>query len=188
MIYRLGYDFENTALISIDGVELAKKMPSLRPKFFAQPRSQDWVAPEATLYRSENFKGKGTIPPDVTTWSTGVLALSSRAYEALHELLKNAGEFLPISVEGEAYFLFNTLYIVPDKAVNKDKAVDIINSGVHFGQDNVAFDEEYLNSQGILVFKSGTDRLLHSYCTSEFRKVYDENGFKGLVFGEVVVS
>ncbi len=188
MIYKLKYDFENSALISIDGLELAKKMPSLRPKFFAQPKAQRWVEPEATLYRSEHFKGDVLIAPDVSIWSTGVLTLNAHAYKVLQPSLAKAGEFLPLSIDGEQYYLFNILYIVPDVAIDKENAVDVIDSGVHYGLDNVAFNEEYLSSNGILVFKTNTDRLLHSYCTSTFKELYENKGFKGMRFDPIVMK
>lgn len=182
MIYKLGYDYENTALLSIDGVELLKKIPALRPKFFATSKQKEWITPDASLYYSENYKGNANTAPDVSIWTTGVLTLNSKAYDTFHELLANAGEFLPISVYGETYYLFNTLYIIPDTAIDKSKAVEIIDTGVHFGQTNVVFDEIFLDSENILVFKSNTNKLLGSFCTEKFKYIYDSNNFKGIIF------
>ncbi|HTF96552.1 MAG TPA: DUF1629 domain-containing protein [Cellvibrio sp.] len=188
MIYKLGCDYENTALLSIDGVELLKKMPALRPKFFATPKQKEWVAPEASFYYSENYKGNIKVTPDVTVWTTGVLAFSPKAYDVFHELLANAGEFLPVSVDDETHYLFNTLYIIPDKAIDKSKAVEVIDTGVHFGQTNVAFDESFLGPENIFVFKSNTNKLLYSFCTDEFKNIYDSNNFKGIIFEPVDVK
>jgi hypothetical protein len=66
--------------------------------------------------------------------------------------------------------------------------VEIIDSGVHLGQGNVSFDESFLGLEGIAVFKTPTDRLVFSYCTEEFKKLYEDNGFKGLVFEPVEVK
>lgn len=188
MIYKLGYDYENTALLSIDGVELLQKMPALRPTFFATPKQKEWVAPEASFYYSENYKSNTKVAPDVTTWATGVLALNPKAYDVFHELLAKAGEFLPVSVYGETYYLFNTLYVIPDEAIDKSKAVDVIDTGVHFGKTNVAFNENFLDSENIFVFKSNTNKLLYSFCTEEFKSIYDSKKFKGLVFESVDVN
>lgn len=188
MIYKLGYDYQHTAMLSIDGVELVKKMSALRPKFFAKPRLQEWVSPEASFYFSENFEGKAGNTPDITTWSTGVLALNPKAYEVFQRYLGVAGEFLPISVYGETYYLFNTLYIIPETAIDKSKAVEVIDTGVHFGQTNVIFDEAFLDAEKIGVFKSNTNKLLHSFCTEHFKNIYDTHNFKGLVFEAVEVG
>lgn len=111
--------------------------------------------------------------PDVTTWSTGVLVFNPKAYDVFHESPAEVDEFLPISVYGETYYLFNTLYIIPDAAVDKNKAIEVIDTGVHFGQTNMAFDEKSLTSENILVFKSNTNKLLYSFCTDEFKNVYE---------------
>lgn len=188
MIYILKNDFQNTYSLLIDNVELGTKMPTYRPRFLAKPRLQEWVMPEASFYYSENFEGTGEQLPDVTTWSAGVLVLSPKAHDVFKNYLSNSGELLPISISGETYYLFNTLYVVPDEAIDRGKAVDIIDAGVHFGQTNVAFDEDYLASKNILLFKSETNKLLHSFCTDEFKTLYDRNGFKGLVFESVEVK
>lgn len=182
MIYRLTDDYINTCSLLIDNVELGTKMPTYRPRFFAQPRAQEWVMPNASFFFGDSPEQMKEDLPDVTTWSTGVLALNPRAYDVFHESLAKAGEFLPISIYGETYYLFNTLYIIPDAAVDKSKAVEVIDTGVHFGQANVAFDEKFLDSENILVFKSNTNKLLYSFCTQEFKKIYDANNFKGIIF------
>lgn len=188
MIFTLKNDFENTYSLLIDGIELHTKMPSFKPRFFAKPRWQEWVMPEASFYCSENFEGMGESLPDVTNWATGVLVLNPKAYEVFHNYLANSGEFLPISINGGTYYLFNTLYIIPDAAIDKRKAVEVIDTGVHFGQTNVAFDEAFLDSEKVGVFKSNTNKLLHSFCTEKFKTIYEENGFKGLVFERVEVK
>lgn len=187
MIYELTHDYENTYLLLLDGVELYTKMPKYRPTFKAKPRLDGWVAPCATFFESENFLGTREVLPDVTNWSTGVLVFNSKSYEAFHDYLSESGEFLPITVNGESFYLFNTLYIIPDVAVDMKNAVDVIDSGVHVGQSNIDFDEEYLNNNGALIFKTPTDKLFSSYCTEQFKKIYDGNGFKGLVFKSVEV-
>lgn len=187
MIYKLGYDFENTAMLSIDGVELAKKMPSLRPRFFAISRHSEWVAPEATFYYSENFRGQIGETPDISIWSTGVLVLNPNAYDVFKSSLSQSGEFLPVLVNGDTYHLMNTLYIIPDEAIDKSQAIEVIDAGIHLGEANVMFDEEFLTSVNVSVFKSNTDKLLHSFCTDEFKNIYESNGFTGLSFEPIVL-
>ena len=182
MIYKITDDYINTCSLLIDNVELGTKMPTYRPRFFAQPRAQEWVTPKASFFFGDGKEEMKEDLPDVTTWSTGVLAFNPKAYDVFHESLSKAGEFLPISVYGETYYLFNTLYIIPDTAVNKSKAVEVIDTGVHFGQTNVAFDEKLLASENISVFKSNTNKLLYSFCTDEFKNVYESNNFTGIVF------
>ena len=182
MIYKLNDDFPNTCLLLIDGVELHTKMPTYRPRFFAKPRLHEWVMPKASFFFGESAEEMKEDLPDITTWSTGLLVFNPKAYEVFHKLLANAGEFLPISVYGETYYLFNTLYVIPDTAIDKSKAVEVIDTGVHFGQSNVAFDEIFLSHEKVLVFKSNTNKLLHSFCTEHFKNIYEINNFKGISF------
>ena len=188
MIFKLKNDFQNTYSLLIDNVELGTKMPTYRPRFLAKPRLQEWVMPEASFYYSENFEGMRESLPDVTTWSAGVLVINPKAYEVFKNYLATSGEFLPISISGETHYLFNTLYVIPDAAIDKSKAVEVIDTGVHFGQTNVTFDEVFLDSEKVSVFKSNTNKLLHSFCTEQFKKLYDDNGFKGLIFEPVEVK
>lgn len=185
MIFKLKNDFENTYSLLIENVELGRKMPAYRPKYTAKPRLHEWVKPEASFYYSPNFAGTGEAIPDITTWSAGVLVLNPKAYSLFENALAKSGEFLPIDVCGETYYLFNTLYTIPDIAINKESAVEVIDSGVHFGQSNVIFDEKFLASEMIMVFKTNTDKFLHSFCTGTFKEIYEKNGFKGLVFEKI---
>jgi hypothetical protein len=188
MIYLLKNDFKNTYSLLTDNVELGTKMPTYRPRFTAKPRLPEWVMPEASFYRSENCEGAEGVLPQVTTWSAGVLVLNPQAYEVLGRYLATSGEFLPLSINGETHYLFNTLYVVPNAAIDDSKAVEVIDTGVHLGQQNVTFDEDFLRSENVTVFKSNTNKLLYSFCTDEFKKIYDENGFKGLIFDPVTVE
>lgn len=188
MIYKLLDDYVNTCSLLIDNGELGTKMPTFRPRFFAKPRVQEWVMPKASFFYGESAGEMHEELPDVTTWSTGVLAFNPNAYSVFQDYLTKSGEFLPISVYGETYYLFNTLYIIPETAIDKSKAVEVIDTGVHFGQTNVIFNEAFLDSEKVGVFKSNTNKLLHSFCTERFKNIYDTHNFKGLVFEAVEVT
>ena len=188
MIYKLEHDYENTYSLLIDPVEMVNKMPNYRPRQKAKSVAHEWIAPEASFFKSENFSGNGETIPDVTTWKLGYLVLNHKAYEKLNVCLSPSGEFLPITVDGNVFYLFNPLYIIADEAIDKDFAVEIIDSGVHLGQDNVTFDESVLKKDNVAVFKTRTDKLVFSYCTDAFKKIIGDNGFKGLVFEEVMAT
>ncbi|PUA27154.1 MAG: hypothetical protein B0W54_20215 [Cellvibrio sp. 79] len=182
MIYELTHDYENTYLLLLDGVELYTKMPTFRPTFKAKPRLEDWVAPSATFFKSENYTGTSEVLPDITNWSTGVLALNLKAYDVFYDYLSACGEFLPITVNNEKFYLFNTLYVIPDSEIDMKNAVEVIDSRVHMGQSNVNYNENYLNNEDRLIFKTRSDKLFSSYCTDVFKALYEANNFKGLVF------
>lgn len=188
MIYKLHDDYQNTYSLLIDGAELLTKMPTFKPRFLGKARAQEWVMPDASFYYCENFEGMRETLPDVSMWMLGVIVLSPKAYSVFHDSLEKAGEFLPIAINGEIYYLYNTLYVIPEVAMNKDKVVEVIDSGVHLGQSNVSFNELFLNGEKIINFKSDTDKLMFTYCTEEFKKLYEDNDFKGLVFELIEVN
>lgn len=182
MIYILNDDFPKTSLLNVDAADCFEKMPSYKPRFFAKPRLQEWVKPNAWFFYGDSPEPVRTDLPDVTVWSTGLIALSPIATEALRGHLSRIGEFLPISVYGEVYHLFNPLYVVPESAIDRSNAVELIDSGVHEGQGNVTYDEAYIDAQNAIIFKSPANKLISAMCTDLFKRLYDDNGFKGVTF------
>lgn len=182
MIYQLIKDFENTYSLLIDGTELYSKMPTYSPRFFATARAANWVKPEGSFYRSENFNSKDGAAPNITLFATGLLVLDKRAYNTLVNELASCGEFLPALINGEDHYLLNPLYVIPDEAVDCNNAVEKVDSGVHLGQSNAVFDEEFLNTNGTMVFKTKVDKLIFSYCTQQFKDRYEALSLTGLIF------
>jgi hypothetical protein len=161
-------------------------MPGFSPRFRATPRLANWVPPNASFFASNNYVAQGENLPDITTWGLGNLILNEKAYAVFKNVLNNAGEFLPILISDDTYYMFQTLKVIPDIAVNTDKAVDVIDSGVHMGQENVSFDEGALNDD--IIFKTKVDKLIFSHCTEQFKTLYDENHFSGLIFEKNIVK
>ena len=102
------------------------------------------------------------------------------------DLIAPAGEFLPLIVGDDTYYMFNTLFVIPEEGIDRSQAIDVVNTGVHMGQDRVLFREEYL--AGNHVFKTPTNKLVFSYVTESFKRLYDKNQFSGLVFETVEIK
>ncbi|ROS05696.1 hypothetical protein EDC56_1245 [Sinobacterium caligoides] len=183
MTYVIENDFESYHSLTFDLSDLSSKMPSYSQRFRAKPRLDSWVAPKAFFYASDNYTGKEEVIPDITTWALGNLVLSPKAYLILKDIMAASGEFLPIIVGADTYYMFNTLFVIPETAIDLSLAVDVVNSGVHMGQENVIFDEEQLN--GRCIFKSPTNKLTFSFVTEVFRSKYDESGLTGLSFKDL---
>ncbi|MBV1884164.1 MAG: hypothetical protein KUG82_21165 [Pseudomonadales bacterium] len=180
MTYLIDHDYENYYSLTLDVVDLSNKMPSYSQRFRAKPRLDSWVAPKASFYASDNYQGTGVNLPDITTWALGNLVLSPKAYLVFTDIIGPSGEFLPLIVGDDMYYMFNTLSVIPESAIDFSEAIDVIDSGVHMGQDNIRFDEETL--KGYCLFKSSTDKLTHTFSTKKFKSIYSENCFTGLVF------
>lgn len=186
MIYKIIYDYKKSYLLLPDLNDLATKMPSYSQRFKAKPRLANWVAFKASFFASENYEGQDEQLPDVTTWAIGNLVLSPKAYEVFKDCLTPSGEFLPLIIGSDTYSMFNTLFVIPEEGIDRSHEVEVVDSGVHMGQDNIVFNEAALDGRNL--FKTPTDKLRYSYCTKAFKTVYEQHAFKGLVFEEVTVS
>lgn len=183
--YKLTNDYENHYTFTIKGVELYSKMPDYSPGFDASSRLGEWVTPNASFYASDNYINDKISIPDITTWVNGNLVLNAKAYNLLADKLKESGEFLPVSIEGIDYYIFNTLKVIDDKYINTDKASEVIDGYINAGLENISFSTEGLN--GAVVFKSTSDHKLHTYCTDSFKAFLHEHDLKGLIFTEMLV-
>ncbi len=183
--YKLTDDYEKHFTFTIKGAELYNKMPDYSPRFNTKTRLTEWVKPDASFYATENYLNEKVSIPDITTWVAGNLVLNTRAYEILSDTLKVSGEFLPVSVEGIDYYIFNTLRIIDEKYIDKTKAREVIDGSVNVGLENISFSTNGLEDDG--VFKSESDHLLHTYCTENFKQLLIDNNLNGLLFTEMVV-
>lgn len=180
MIYKIDYDFENYYSLHLDGNELFSKMPSYSQRYRVKPRLDSWVTPEAMFFASENYKGEGEKLPDLTIWALGNIVLSPKAYAALNKLLEPSGEFLPLRINNETYYMFNTLFVIPETGIDRSESIEIIDSGAHIGQDKVRFDLSSLDQK--IVFKAPTNKLSYSFATQEFVDKCNEFDLQGLKF------
>ena len=183
--FKIINDFENYYSFTIKGVELYSKMPDYSPRFGATSRQADWVAPTGSFYPSQNYANPNIALPDITTWVTGNLVLNYKAFAVLKEKLKDSGEFLGVFIEGIEFSIFNTLKVIEDKYINKEKAKEVIDGGVNAGLENISFATEGLGDA--MVFKSQTDHVLHTYCTESFVELVNEHDLSGLLFEEMVI-
>jgi hypothetical protein len=174
-IYKLTDDYENYYTFTIKGVELYSKMPSYSPRFDATARLSEWVTPDGSFYASANYTNNKVAIPDITTWVTGNLILNSAAYKILADKLNRSGEFLPVTIEGIDYYIFNTLKVIADKNTSKDQP--------NKGLESVSFPANEL--EGIYVFKVTSDNVLHTYCTESFKQLVFDNNLNGLLFNEI---
>ena len=183
MIYKLEYDYKDCYLFKPDLDDLAIKMPSYSQRFRAKPRLDNWVAPKALFFASENYEGQSEKLPDITTWAIGNLALNPNAHQVCKDLLESSGEFLPLIIDDEKYYMFNTLFVIPETGIDYSESVDMIDSGVHIGQKNARFILPELGKN--IIFKAPTNKLTYSFATQKFVDIYHEHKLNGLQFERV---
>ncbi|MEQ3762551.1 MAG: hypothetical protein ABNH15_05785 [Alcanivorax sp.] len=121
--------------------------------------------------------------PDVSVWGNGWLVFSSEAREKLAKYLIDAGEFLPIAVEGSKMFVFHcTVWGKEDKAECITHYID----GEADGLDYLTFDQ--VDIQAKLLFKSKLQGGSALYCSSSFKALCHELELNGLRYDENLIN
>lgn len=180
MIYKIQGNYQEYCLLMPDGNDIFTKMPYYSQKFCAKPRLNSWVAPKFSFFMSENDDGETEQLPDISLWALGNLVLNPKAYVVLKDTLASSGEFLPLIIGDATYYMLNTLFVIPEEGIDRSNEVDVVDSGVHMGQENIVFNETALGGRDI--FKTPTDKYRASYCTKAFKALYEQHALKGLIF------
>ncbi|CCO45704.1 conserved hypothetical protein [Vibrio nigripulchritudo SOn1] len=117
--------------------------------------------------------------PDISIWNSLFLVLSPKAYEGLHSQMSACGEFLPLTVTGEIWYLYT-----PQTFGKEDKQLTVpkIEYGVPAGVDTLVFDERDICNK--LVFKSEMECLVSLFCTDTLKDLVAEHQLTGIGFSE----
>jgi len=139
-----------------------------------------WKAPE-TNFKSVEGEPASQIP-DVSIWIDASLVLSPKAYRMLHEPLQSSGEFLPVIVEGQTYYIFNCLTLGDeDKGNCKFEYID----DMPMGLETLRFQE---SSSNLLIFKSTLQSCLTLFCGNKFKDVIESFELTGISFDENLIE
>lgn len=110
------------------------------------------------------ISGKENRIPDVCNWIGATLVLSPKAHRLLHDLLSPFGEFLPVLVEKDTFYIFNCL----------TQVMSILNNS------EPVFNEYDVN--GKVVFKTPEQHCIDIYCTERLKNAIQEFELSGVVF------
>jgi len=190
-IYRIREDHDHYLMFNLTPDELRSKMGRKFRYFMNRtPKAQpDWVTPDATFKKDAQIKGADTLP-DISYWTTSHMVLNQKAFDALSNSLIEYGEFLPVSVEGNPYYIFNTLKLVDESFINLDMSEReyegegeiVMQVGLH----KLKFKEELLKDT--LLFKTEFDTYLNIFCGDEFKNMVEMAGLTGILFKEDLAS
>jgi hypothetical protein len=111
------------------------------------------------------IQGERNFIPDITTWIGATLVLSPKAYRFLSDLLAPFGEFLPVSIEGEIYHIFNCLTLAETNFIGQKTA-----------QKNID------DSKAKIVFKRYDQHCLDTYCSEIFKDAVESFDLRGIIF------
>lgn len=190
-IYRIREDHDNFLMFNLTPDELRSKM-GRRFRYFINrtPKSlPDWVTPDATFKKDTQIKGADNLP-DISYWTTSHMVLNQKAYDSLSNNLSTYGEFLPVNVEGNSYYIFNVLKLVDESFVNLDMSErEYEGEGelkMQVGLHKLKFREDLL--EDTLVFKTEFDTYLNIFCGDEFKNMVEMAGLTGVLFKEDLAS
>lgn len=179
LIVNDGFKFKEFTLRITDVMEIAPSTINQREvmkfSYFNLSMKNWWHGLTASF---KNIVGDPpTDIPDISLWHSGSLVFSQKAYDLLFVFLEPHGEFLPVTCDGEVFFVFNclTLALVDEK--NSEQ--NIVN-GTSMGIKKITFNP--LDLPGKLIFKTKYDRCLMLYCGEELVQKVKGSGLTGIQF------
>ncbi|BFM10649.1 hypothetical protein R50072_08020 [Simiduia litorea] len=176
-IYKLRYRFKSYLSINITNEEMwAKLGKPLYPR--GESVSSIWQPMSASFINTFDETANGK-QPDIADWETNMV-FGPKAYDALASMLLPFGEFLPLSIEGEVWYVFNatTIYNTVDDSASQQHIMD----GVIMGVDELLFDESKLGPAP--VFRTDFDDRMSVYCNQAFKDAVQAQGFEAVLFRE----
>ncbi len=139
-----------------------------------------WKTPETEFI---NIEGEPTSPiPDISLWIDATLVLSPKAYRMLSEILKVSGEFLPVTVGDETYYIFNC-FTLGEEDETKSKFEQ--HEGVSLGLEYLTFKE---SAAELLIFKSSLQSCLTLFCGDRFKNAVDSFELTGIIFDKNLIE
>lgn len=160
--------FEFAEIIGDDDLSLVRSQPRTNESLL-----DTWETPSCSY--SKEYK-QAVKYPDISFWGTYLL-MSATAKTKMVALLSDFGEFLPLSVEGDEFYLFNCLTFGLE---DKQLCVVKYNEGIKDGLESLAFDIQDVQSKP--VFKSNLQGSRTLFVNEKFKQCYDANNFSGLRF------
>jgi hypothetical protein len=112
--------------------------------------------------------------PDISKWVDATLVLSEKAYTVLKSALSECGELLPISADGNDFYLFNCLTCV---GVDDDLSKKSFYEGEEIGYETLAFEP---NTAAI--FKSPDQGCLDLFCDESIKSLVETHSLTGVKF------
>lgn len=179
-LYSIYADSDTFRTIAFDSDQMFEEYGSLRNHFSVNyepvPFAGRMNSPFQISLSGKNSEFSGDEIPDISE-HYGRLYLSIKAYEAIGDLIKGDGEFLPALCDGKEAFIFNTTRVAEDADGLDEKlsVKDAMGNCI-----NVAFHSERVSE--FMIFKTEFDGFISAYCQSELKDAIDAADLKGVYF------
>ena len=180
MLYSIHNDLNTYASIGFDWKQIISVLgDNMDTRFDVNhaPREYSAIWKEPIQVNFSNTGGlTGTAIPDIAEHQ-GRLFLSAHAYDTLHDLLKNDGEFLPVKYENGIGYMFNPLQIAEsvgglnEAHCVKNKWDDV---------EHIAFYEDKVDD--MVAFRTEFDFFINLFCQSALKQAVKQANLKGVIF------
>ncbi len=144
--------------------------------------SDDWEDFKCSFVQPEGLTTANKLP-DITTWRLADLVLSEKAFSILRDALSAYGEFLPLTCNGESYYIFNCL---TEGKVNENLSVRNVLDDVVMDVNKLSFDSDDVADK--LVFKSLYQGATDLFCNDKFKDLVQTNDLRGIDFSENILE
>jgi len=188
--YKLTNDYDSYQVLQLDTIQIAEQLgrEDLIRKIRKitssnnSPIADIWGRVESTFQPMKDTQAIKV--PDLSVWKGAGLVFSGRAHAYFKLMLEPFGEFLPIEVEGQDFYLFHLMVEGKVNLVNSSRKDD------EFGEPEtvtaLAFYDEDIENK--LLFKSEYEFYLSPFCNQRFKDLYEEYDLEGIVFEENLAS
>lgn len=181
MIYQVKYSRDYMYFVMGD-LEILSIMPDFNLYDFGGDLSFEWLTPPGEFIKSDG----GSIKlPDVACWGDTRPVLNAKAHERLAPFLNSFGEFLPVSVEGITYFMYNLKIQLGEEIVDTDNCKVVMQDGYQVDVDQMVFFNDKVNDDETPLFSVEFDRGVRLFCGDRFKNLIESEGLSGLTFEKV---
>ncbi|WP_086933047.1 hypothetical protein [Agarilytica rhodophyticola] len=180
-LYSVHENSEKFATLGFDQDQMFTVFGKLRNQFSVnyqpKPYAEKLIDPLKVNFGLEDPPtSAGTEIPDISN-HYGRLFLNPKAYDALKDLLKNDGEFLPVVYENGKGYIFNTLSVA-ESVDGLDKKLSLKNE---YGDvRNVAFDKNRVGD--FMIFRTSFDNYINAYVHQKLKDAIEDADLHGVYF------
>ena len=103
--------------------------------------------------------------------------MSEKAYSKLKQALGDFGEYLPVAIDDDIWYVFNILK-KGDALIDVSSSEREVVDGVQMGINSITFKDD--NSP--MIFKTDFYKNVRIFCTDEFKRLVQGAGLTGLKF------
>ncbi len=187
-LYRIYGDDAHYLNFVVDGVDVIKKLGGRDYPFHIdrtpKPYAAVWKAPVIVDFHYGKAVKSKVLPdvaekvlPDIAE-NGGRLYFNEHAYQLLHSLIDECGEFLPVYHDDGSGYVFNPLKSAEDvSGIDSERTLfDTHGNLAHF-----SFHDDKVKP--FPIFRTALDTYLGIFCQEEFKSAVERNDLKGISFG-----